>query len=141
MKKKSLIYLFAIGFSLLFSFLYFFIFHFYIGDNTGGTSLVLSMNQIGIYKEEENAQAMEKSLESKGFAAYIYNKEDLYVVVSGIGDHNEANNNALKLEEAQIPYVSKQLEIKDAKTIALAEAKNYEKVLELIQNKSEGNAK
>ena len=69
------------------------------------------------------------------------NKEDLYVVVSGIGDHNEANNNALKLEEAQIPYVSKQLEIKDAKTIALAEAKNYEKVLELIQNKSERNAK
>lgn len=139
MRNKKLVYLFAFVFSILFSFVYFFIFYSYLPIKNN-EAITLYMNQIGLYKEEENANKVKVSLETKDVKTYIYRNENLYVVVCGVGDKEYVQTIGDTLKELNYSYVLKKVEITDEEICNYVKEENYEEALELIGNQSQGNA-
>lgn len=139
MRNKKLVHLFAFTFSILFSFVYLFIFHSYLPLKTDET-ITLYMNQIGLYKEESNANKVKTSLNEGNIETYIYKNEELYVVVCGVGEKENAENVGESLKGLNYSYVLKKVEISDRKIINYVKEENFEKALELIGNQSQGNA-
>ena len=70
--------------------------------------------QVGIYKEQENADAMKEKLTSLEFKGYSYTKEDTIVVVSEIfTNEKEANELGTKISELGMTCVVKEYEVDD----------------------------
>lgn len=141
MRYKGLVSMFAIGFSILFSIMYLCVFHYYIPTDENVESLTLYMNQIGLYKEEKNALKVQKDLLAQDVKTYIYKQNDLYVVVSGIGEKKAAESNGETLKKLSYSHILKEYEIHDPSIVSYAKEKNYEKVLEMIGNQSQGDGK
>lgn len=139
MKYKTLICGLAFTFSILFSFIYLFIFGIYNPKYQNDEKVTLYMNQIGLYKEIENAQNVKKNLEEKQIRAYIYKNEDLYVVVCGLGSEEEAHNNGETLKNLSYSHILKKVEISDPKMITYVKNEDFEKALELMEHQSQGN--
>lgn len=140
MKFKRWMFIVALLFSLFFSFIYVFLFVSSIPENTD-QEVILYVNQVGLYKEEENAHKMKNTLQEKGLTMYIYKKEDVYVVLSGVSlDQKDCDENGQKLASMACSYLRKEFKISDAEMISYAKAKQFEKVLELMEHQSQRNA-
>ena len=139
MKIKYLIFTIALTFSFLFSLIYIMLFHSNIPRDEK-EKITLYMNQIGLYKQIENANKSKDALEAQGVKTYIYKNQDLYVVVSGIGEKGTAIENGNTLKALSYSHILKELEITDPTILSYVEEENFEKALELIGNQSQGNA-
>ena len=139
MKIKYLIFTIALTFSLLFSLMYFMLFRSNIPRDEK-YEITLYMNQIGLYKQVENANKVKNTLEAQGVKTYIYKNQDLYVVVSGVGEKEDAIENGNTLKPLSYTYILKEFVIEDPTILSYIQEENYEKALELIGNQSQGNA-
>lgn len=100
------------------------------------------MNQIGLYKNVENAQQVQKELETKSVKTYIYKNNDLFAIVSGVDTkRKKANENGETLKSLSYSYLLKKVSISDEEITSYVKKKNYEKALEMIGNQSKGDAK
>lgn len=141
MNFKRWMFVFALLFSFVFSFVYVCMFVYSKPQITNTQSIYIYMNQIGLYKEYANAQTIKDTLSTKDILAYIYKKDDVYAVVCGVSKNSEeTDQNGKILSDLSYPYLRKELKINNAEAISYVEAKDYEKVLEMIQNQSQGNA-
>lgn len=95
------------------------------------------MNQIGLYKTQANALKMKEELKTKEIEAFVYQKDDLYVVVNGIHEDKKVTNlEADKLKKHSYSYLIKKVECNHLEIKKNMELKNYQKVLELIGNQN-----
>lgn len=123
MKAKQMIILVAFILSVLFGSVYVKFF------STIGSSIHIYVCQVGIYKEEANANAMIEKLKGAGLQGYSYKKDSSLIVISGIFlKEDEANALGKKISEQQLTCVIKQYSIaKDLKEAV--EKKEYENVV------------
>ena len=119
MENRKVIYTFGLLFSIAFAIIYYGLFH--IFSDNGGNTVTLYYNQVGLYKNTENAQKNIASLKELGIDAYVVSKDDLHRVICGISTNQEDT----KENGAEI-------------TQALQE-KDTDKILEMINNESKGN--
>lgn len=137
MKNKRLMISLAIGLSILFSLLYFILFEVYIPSTDQVSEKTLYMNQIGLYKDENNASKVRDTLKSKSIEAYIYKNKELYVIVSGVSEsEKETEANAKLLKDNAYSYILKKVKIQDDTILQYIENKDIQKALEMIANKS-----
>lgn len=135
MNNRKLIYIFSLSLSLLFSIGYYIVFKGI--ENEKVIERKLYMNQVGLYKENKSIENMKNTLISLSLTPYIYVKGDVRAVVTSVyEDERKTKEETEILKKANLNYVSKELTIKDEEVISYLDDKNYEKVLELIQNKS-----
>lgn len=139
MKYKRLIYGFAFAFSFIFSLIYLFVFNVYIPNHEKNETITLYMNQIGLYKEVENAQKIQTSLKAEEIDTYIYKNKDLYVVISGLGDEDDAKANGTMLKNLSYSHILKMVEISDPEIISCVKTQDFEKALELMEYQSQGD--
>ncbi|NBK98779.1 MAG: SPOR domain-containing protein [Erysipelotrichia bacterium] len=137
MRNRKLIYFFALSLSIIFSLFYLLVFHYYIPSDKEDKQTTLYLNQIGLYKEESNAQKVQSDLQSKQISSYLYKKDDIYVVVCGVSEiEKETQKVEEQLKNQAYSYLSKKIAIKDDEISTLIEAKQYQKALEMIGNQS-----
>lgn len=123
MKAKQVIILVAFILSVVFGSLYIKFF------STIGSSIHIYVCQVGIYKEEENANAMIEKLKTAGLNGYSYKKDATLIVISDIFlKEKEANELGKKISEQQLTCVIKEYSISKDLQQAV-EKKEYEGVL------------
>lgn len=139
MENKKVIYLFASIFSLLFAMIYYFLFSNLVSSNQGQQS-VLYMNQVGLYKSEENANKIVEKLKEQGIQAYIFAKDDVLAVVCSLSDQEqETKQQQEKLSSLGYSYIQKSIVITNDEIIKKLQEKDYATVLEMIKSESKGN--
>lgn len=135
-KKRSVIF-FALLLSCLFSVI--FVVGFMMISPTS-ESVRLAMNQVGIYQNEENANKVLDALTSMNLKPYSYKQESLTIVVCSLStDTAQTREEQTILEGAGYAYIYKEIESKDREFVEAVKKQNYEKVMELMQNQSNGN--
>lgn len=135
-KKRSVIF-FALLLSCLFSAVYVIGFMMITPHNE---SVRLAMNQVGIYQNEENANKVIDALIAMNLKPYSYKQESLTIVVCSISkDAAKTREEQTILEAAGYAYIYKEIESKDSDFVEAVNKQNYEKVMELMQNQSNGN--
>lgn len=135
-KKRSVIF-FALLLSCLFSAVYVVGFMMITPHNE---SVRLAMNQVGIYQNEENANKVIDALTAMNLKPYSYKQESLTIVVCSISkDAAKTREEQTILEAAGYAYIYKEIESKDSDFVEAVNKQNYEKVMELMQNQSNGN--
>lgn len=138
MENKKLIYFFGILFSILFSLIYYGLFQIFFSKNDH--PITLYFQQLGIYRQEENASKFLHDLQSKDINATYLKSNENYIVVFGITDHaaTTAQNKEL-LEQNNITYLNKTITLNDENIIKLWKEQQIEKVLEHIYNENKTN--
>lgn len=135
-KKRSVIF-FALLLSCLFSVI--FVVGFMMISPTS-ESVRLAMNQVGIYQNEENANKVLDALTSMNLKPYSYKQESLTIVVCSLStDTAQTREEQTILEGAGYAYIYKEIESRDREFVEAVKKQNYEKVMELMQNQSNGN--
>lgn len=135
-KKRSVIF-FALLLSCLLSVI--FVVGFMMISPTS-ESVRLAMNQVGIYQNEENANKVLDALTSMNLKPYSYKQESLTIVVCSLStDTAQTREEQTILEGAGYAYIYKEIESKDREFVEAVKKQNYEKVMELMQNQSNGN--
>lgn len=135
-KKRSVIF-FALLLSCLFSAIYVVGF---MMITPHSESVRLAMNQVGIYQNEENANKVMDALTSMNLNPYSYKQESLTIVVCSLSkDATKTKEEQAILEGAGYAYIYKEIESKDSEFVEAVKNQNYEKVMELMQNQSNGN--
>ena len=138
MENKKVIYLFASIFSLVFAMVYYFLFSSLVSPNKQQN--VLYMNQVGLYKSQENANKVIEKLKEQGIPAYILAKEDVLAVVCSLSDQEqETKQQQEKLASLGYSYIQKSVPIVNANIASKLQEKDYATVLEMIKNESQGN--
>lgn len=136
MNNRKLIYIFSLSLSLLFSIGYYIVFK-NVENKKNTDERTLYMNQVGLYKESKSVENMKETLKSLSLTPYSFKKDDVTVVVTSVyEDKDKTKEEILVLKNANLNYVSKEVVIQDEEIKRYLDSKNYEKVLELIQNKS-----
>lgn len=137
MENRKLIYFFGLLFSAIFALLYYGLFHILIQDSpTYGN---VYYNQVGLYKNEENAQKVVQQLNDLKIDAHIFLQAELHAVICGISeDQALTQENGAQLAKEGMNYIEKQWTGNEAILNALQE-NDIEKVLEMIQNESQRN--
>lgn len=103
-------------------------------------SVRLAMNQVGIYQNGENANKVMDALTSMNLIPYSYKQKSLTIVVCSLSmDTTKTKAEQTILEEAGYAYIYKEIESKDSEFVAAVKNQNYERVMELMQNQSNGN--
>lgn len=135
-KKRSVIF-FALLLSCLFSAIYVVGF---MMITPHSECVRLAMNQVGIYQNEENANKVMDALTSMNLNPYSYKQESLTIVVCSLSkDATKTKEEQAILEGAGYAYIYKEIESKDSEFVEAVKSQNYEKVMELMQNQSDGN--
>lgn len=139
MENRKLIYLFGAIFSILFAAFYFLLFdNFITNDKISEKSLYY--NQVGLYKSSENSEKSIENLKVNGIEAYPITKDELIAVVCGMSEQvEETKAQQDTLQSLGISFVEKNIVVKDSEMLSLLESKDYEKILEMIENESKGN--
>lgn len=136
MKNRKLVYVFAFSLSLIFSLLYLGLFQLYT-PSTKNKPMNLYLNQVGLYKEEDNALKIKEDLNQKEIEGYIYKKDDVYAVVCGVSDDKQTNlDNGEKLKQLSYSYLMKEIKIQDDRISKQWEEGNVVQVLEMIAHQS-----
>ncbi len=106
MRAKYLVIAIAVMLSIVFGFVYMKLF-----STLHATSSVY-VCQVGIYKEEANANEMKQKLESIQIPAYIYQKDATFIVIGDIfTSEEEANTLGKKISENQITCIVREYPI------------------------------
>lgn len=85
--------------------------------------------QVGIYKQDENANEMIKKLSDLGKPNYKYQKDNNFVVITGIFlDEEEAKKMGNTISEKGITCVIKQVQF-DSSFKEVIEQQNYEAII------------
>lgn len=124
MKAKQVVVVVALLLSVCFGGLYLKFF------STFNTSIKVYVCQVGIYKDDANANAMIEKLKAASLNGYSYKKEETTIVISDIFlDENKANELGKKISEQQMTCVIKSYNVsKECKDSI--EKQNYEIVLQ-----------
>lgn len=123
MKVKQVVVIVALLLSVCFGALYIRFF------STVSEKVDIYACQVGIYKEQGNADSMIASLKAAGLNGYSYQKEDTIIVVSDIFLTQEAAKElGTKISEKQISCVIKEYQV-DKKYQPEIEKKTYDTVL------------
>lgn len=138
MKNRKLMLLFAFSLSCIFSIIYILLFTYCIpSPSQSNNNITIYMNQIGLYKTHANALKMKEELDTKQLDAFVYKKDDLYVVVNGVSQNeDETDKKADELKKYAYSYLIKKVECNHLEIKKNMELKNYQKVLELIGNQN-----
>ncbi len=138
MENRKLIYFFGLLFSAIFALVYYGLFYVFLDQTTATTHFYY--NQVGLYKSEENAQAMIAQLAEHEIDGYILMHEELHAVICGISDDQEsAKANGDALEKQGFPYIEKQWIGNDDAPLNAFRQKDMETVLEMMNDESKGN--
>ncbi len=138
MENRKVIYTFGLLFSIAFAIIYYGLFH--IFSDNGGNTVTLYYNQVGLYKNTENAQKNIASLKELGIDAYVVSKDDLHRVICGISTNQEdTKENGALLDKNNMKYIEKQATAQAAEITQALQEKDTDKILEMINNESKGN--
>lgn len=115
MNKKQMILCIGLFFSLLFALFYYGLFTYL---SIGNTAVSVYMNQVGLYKEEDNYMNVQESLEKQDIDSYIIDKDDIHAVVTGISLVEETVVNQQEtLKELGYASIMKEVKVKDQNII------------------------
>lgn len=128
MKIVRFVVIIGIGLSLLFSGIYLKFF------STIGSKIEAYIVQVGIYKQDENANEMVEKLTSLKQPNYKYQKDNNFVVITGVFlDEEEAKKMGNTISEKGITCVVKQVQF-DSKLKEAIEAQNYEAIIKELSS-------
>lgn len=137
MENRKVIYTFGLLFSIAFALIYYGLFHIFTNNNN---MIAIYYNQVGLYKNSENAEKSIATLKKLDIEGYIISKDELHRVICGISTNpDDTKENGGRLSKNSINYIEKEVKVKEADVSAALEAKDMEKILEMINNESEGN--
>lgn len=135
MNDKKTIYVNSILMAFIFSVLYFLVFSYYI-PSTKALESTLYVNQIGLFDVQENALSLQSKLQ-QSMDCYVYEDDNVYVVVSGITTSKEESElNASLLSEQGYAYLAKEYMISDQSIMQYIELNQIQQALELIANQN-----
>ncbi|GAA6428504.1 hypothetical protein [Dielma fastidiosa] len=135
-KKRSVIF-FALLLSCLFSAIYVIGFMMITPQST---ITRLSMNQIGIYQNQDNADKVMESLTAMNLKPYSYQQDSLTIVVCSLSEDGvKTKADQTILAGAGYAYIYKEIESKDSAFKEAVKNQDFEKVMELMQNQGKGN--
>ncbi len=139
MENRKVIYIFGLSFSIVFALIYYGLFHLFTGN--AENTIAIYYNQVGLYKNSENAQKNVAALKEKGIDAYIIARDDLHCVICGISTEQEdTKENGVILSKNNTKYIEKQAMVSEAEIKQAMQDKNMEKILEMMSHdESEGN--
>jgi len=138
MENRKFIYVFGLLFSAVFALLYYGLFHVLL--DTESTSVQLYYNQVGLYKNTENAQNVIKQLKAKNVDAYIYQQNGLNAVICGISaSQADTKKNGEALKKTGLDYIEKQWTSEQQEILQALQDNNITKVLEMMNNESKRN--
>lgn len=121
--------------AFIFSVLYFLVFSYYI-PSTKALESTLYVNQIGLFDVQENALSLQSKLQ-QSMDCYVYEDDNVYVVVSGITTSKEESElNASLLSEQGYAYLAKEYMISDQSIMQYIELNQIQQALELIANQN-----
>lgn len=115
MNKKQMILCIGLFFSLIFALFYYGLFTYL---SIGNTAVSVYMNQVGLYKEEDNFIHVQDTLKEQDIDSYIIEKDDIHAVVTGISLVEETVvNQQEKLKELGYASIMKEVKVKDQNII------------------------
>lgn len=128
MKIVRFVILMAVGLSLLFSGIYLKFF------STLGSTIDAYVVQVGIYKQDENANEMVQKLTSLKQPNYKYQKDNNFVVITGVFlDEEEAKKMGNTISEKGVTCVIKQTEF-DSEVKEAIQSQNYEIIIKELSS-------
>lgn len=128
MKIVRFVILLAVGLSLLFSGIYLKFF------STLNSTINAYIVQVGIYKQDENANEMVQKLTSLKQPSYKYQKDNNFVVITGVFlEEEEAKKMGNTISEKGVTCVIKQTEF-DSNIKENITAQNYEAIIKELSS-------
>lgn len=95
--------------------------------------ITLHMNQVGMFKDANNASACKEKLNGLGLEGYSYTKDDLIIVVTSLSvDEQQTISEQKILTENQLAFVFKEVTTEGKEFYDAVMNKNMEKVMELM---------
>ena len=132
MKKTSASILFGVILDIIFALFFLFLLSQW---STNDESITLHMNQVGIFKEEENSLNCINKLNDIGLEGYQYRKDDLYIVVTSLYlDKELCIDEQDKLSEHSFNFMLKDINSNDEAFIYAVKNNDFDKVMELMSN-------
>lgn len=127
MKAKYITVAVALTLSVIFGTIYMKFF------STVNASIKIYVCQVGVYKEEANANDMQQKLKDQSLPTYSYKKDKTIIVISDIFlDKDKANEFGKTVSEKQITCAIIEYSIPDTLKTQV-EKKEYEKVLKELE--------
>ncbi len=131
MNKKSASIFLAVLLDLFFA--CFFLFA--LSQWKANEEIILYMNQVGMFKENVNAEACMEKLKNLNLDAYRYQKDDLQIVVTSLTlNEKECIENQKILQENGFSYVLKNVASSGKDFVEAVNQKKYQRVMELMSN-------
>ena len=91
------------------------------------------MNQVGIYKEIENAEKSINEMNNYNIKGYTYSIDDLFIVVTSITlNKDECINDQEILKKNNISFILKEVTTTNDSIITSLNNKNFNNVMELM---------
>lgn len=135
-KRKASVFL-AIALDLIFGLLFLLMMTQWKGENE---EVTIHINQVGIFKEDENRDAFIRKLEEINLKAYSYQKEDLFIVVTSIHvDKEKCLKDQKILEKENISFVLKEVTSSSHEFVKAVKEENNEKIMELMSSEGKRN--
>lgn len=98
-------------------------------------AITLHMNQVGIFKNSENAKNCIQQVESLGLEGFSYEKGDLFIVVTSLSlDQNLCLEQQKILNENQLSFILKEVTSSDRTFIKAVQNQDFNQVMELMRN-------
>lgn len=130
MKKTSASIFLALFLDLIFGLLFMFLI---ISVQKEKEVITYYMNQIGIYKEEENAYKCIEDLSKINLVGYTYSKEDLFIVVTSIYlNKDKCIEEQDILNKQNIKFILKEITTSNERVINALRNNNFNEVMELM---------
>lgn len=132
MNQKKVIIIAALLFSLLFTGFYYLMFSYHV-QNDASLHKTLYMNQVGLYKQQDTMEKMQKKLKDNGIESYTWKQNDVQAVVCFVSTNIEdTKNGQAKLKSLGMNYIQKTASIESNEIAKLIDEKKYQEVMERI---------